>query len=938
MKKIFLSMLALSLFASTAVAQIANPDALLPNDPSVRSGKLDNGMTYYIQHNDKPAQRADFYLATKVGAIQESPAQDGLAHFLEHMALNGTKNLPGKMMLEYFQSVGVEFGYNINASTGVEQTMYLLEKIPMTRKGILDTALLIMHDYAAFVTNDPKEVENERGVIVEEWRTRRVAAWRMHEKELPYLYKGSKYAGCTLIGDKHNLETFDPQEIVKFYTTWYRPDLQGLVIVGDIDVDAVEAQIKELFADIPAKVNPEPKVMHQIPDNEEPIIGIITDPEATNTSVALYLKRDPIPMEFRGYGKVYLNDMVYELINDMMGERLNDIASQGNPPFIFAGTMYGSFCQTKDAAILQLASKDDQGLNAFKAALTEIEKARRYGFTEAEFDRAVTNMLRGLEESKDNAESRHNNALVRPLLNNFFFGNPYMTPASEYEVAKGYSSLINVDVINQILPQFFDYSKNAVVIYKSVEKEGLVHPTEAQFAEVLSTMGDAQIEAPAAEEAMEPLVDEAALKGSKVKKVENGQFGSTVWTLSNGIKVVVKPTDFKKNQVVFYMSNQGGESLVSNEDLYSLEGNVMYLYSGNAGISKFPQTKLNKMLTGKVVSVSPYIGQFEQGVEGSASTADFETMLQMAYLYYTAPRFNADEFQPGMDQLKAVVPNIIKQPNFVFQSEYTKILYGNNPRMFSITPEMLDKVSITTIERVYKKLFANAAGSTVIIVGDINIDTIKPLVEKYIGSIPTAKKAPKWVDPKTDIVKGNVKNTFEVEMATPKTTVGIVVSGKTAFNLENTVYNSAINYILDLIYTKTIREEEGGTYGVQSWGSIKREPKASYVLNIRFDTDPQKAEKLIQLAYDGLKSLAEEGPSDDYTAKAKENLLKNVPENRINNGYWENCLNTFYKYHVDLDTDYQTVVNGITKEKLQAFAKSIISQGNNVEIVMVPKK
>lgn len=936
MKKISLFLLALILCASSAMAQIVDPGTPLQKDSAVRYGKLDNGLTYYIRHNEKPAQRAEFYLVTNVGAIQETKAQDGLAHFLEHMALNGTKNLPGKMMLEYFQKNGVEFGRNINASTGVEQTMYMLNNVPVTRKGIIDTALLIMHDYSAFVTNDPAEVEKERGVIVEEWRTRRSAGWRMHEKSLPYLYKGSKYAECTLIGDKHNLETFDPSEIVKFYKTWYRPDLQAVIVVGDIDVDAIESQLKTLFADIPAKENPEPKVLPVIPDNEDPIIGIITDPEATNTSLQVYFKRDPLPDQYMPLGVAYLNDMIENVISSILNERLDDISKKADAPFIQAYAGIGSFCRAKDALIGQVACKEGEGVSAFAALMKELEKAKRYGFTQAEFDRVKTNTLRNLEMGKDNASSRENGELVYPLIYDFIYGNPYMTPEYEYELAKGYFSVLSVEQINQAVSAF-DFSKNGVVIYNSVEKEGLVHPTEAQIAEVLTTLKDIEIQAPAADEVLEPLVDASTLKGSPVKKAKESIYGATEWTLKNGIKVVVKPTDYQKEEVVIRVVNDGGRSIVATEDLPSIEGNVFYLYNNNSGISKFPQSTLTKMLTGKMVNVTPVIYDFSHGVNANGSPKDIETILQLIYLSYAEPRFVEEEFQPAMNQLKAVVPNLVKQPNFIFQTEAIKTMYGSNPRKFVISPEMIEKVDIKTLERVYKSLFSNAAGAMVTIVGNVNLNELKPLVEKYIGSIPTAKKPLKWIDPKTDVIKGKIENHFETEMTTPKTTVGIMVSAKMDYNLENIVLNSAANYILDLIYTESIREEEGGTYGVSASGMLLQEPENSYLLQITFDTNPEKADKLIKLTKEGLFAFAENGPSDDFLAKAKENLLKNVPEDRISNYYWRNILARYYKYGVETDSQYENMVKGLTKENVQKFVKSIVDEGNLIEVVMTPK-
>ena len=423
MKRIFLAVVAV--FAA-AFAFTANAQTLLPNDPTVRVGKLDNGLTYYIKHNDKPAQRAEFYLATHVGAIQETPDQDGLAHFLEHMCFNGTKNFPGKSLLEYLQSIGANFGRNINAATGVEQTTYMLNNIPVIREGIIDTCLLVLHDYSHFVTNDPAEIDAERGVILEERRTRRTADWRMYEQSLPYIFGDSKYATCTLIGSEENLKTFEPQSLWNFYQTWYRPDLQAVIVVGDIDVDQIEQKIKDLWSDIPAVEDPTEKVMPVIPANEEPLIGIITDPEATSTSVQIISRQEAMPSEYNAYDVGMVMDIVNNLIYYMFAERYNDITSSPDAPFLNAYSALGAIAETCDAFMTSFNCKDGDAINAFKAVWTEIEKARRYGFTEGELERAKAELLSYYERAAESAETRENSEFVDLYITNFFEKYPYM--------------------------------------------------------------------------------------------------------------------------------------------------------------------------------------------------------------------------------------------------------------------------------------------------------------------------------------------------------------------------------------------------------------------------------------------------------------------------------------------------------------------------------
>ena len=924
-------------FTQIATAQMADPNLPLKNDESVRYGKLENGLTYYIQHNAKPEQRAEFYFVADVGAIQETPAQDGLAHFLEHMALNGSENLPGKMMLDYFRSIGVEFGRNINAGTGVEQTSYMFNNIPVHRQGIIDTALLALHDYCAYVTNSFDEINKERGIIVEEWRTRRSADWRMHEQELQYLYKDSKYATCTLIGSKENLETFDPQHLVDFYKTWYRPDLQAIIIVGDIDVDAIEAQVKEMFSSIPAPTTPNPKVLYPVPANEEPIVGILTDPEARQTSATIYFKSEPLPKEYNNLGLAYLNDMIEYIYSAVLNERIGAIAQQPNAPFLGGGAGFGAICSTCDAMIGQVVTRDGEILTGFEALMTEFEKMKRYGMTEAEVERAKTNFLNYLDRAKQNADSRSNAEFVNPLMSHFLQNTPYMTPEYEYEVASGYASLLNAQSLNMGLQQL-DLEHNAVIIYNAPEREGLTHPTEADFVAVLEKVRNAAIEANVEEDIPTAFMDGSTLKGSPVKKVSEGVFGTTVWTLKNGIQVYLKHTDFNKQQVLFNLSTPGGRSLIETADLPNFENNIYTMVMSSAGISEFPVTVMDKMMTGKSVNVHAQIGNFNQVISGSFAPQDMETAFQLIYLMATDPRFEAEEVQTSLTQLASLLPNLLGQPNFVYQREMLNSLYGNNPRRAFITEEMLSQVNIERMKEVFMHLFSNFKDGKLVLVGNFDEAALKPMVEKYIGSLPVSRKAHKVIDRNDNFVEGQVENHFTTPMTTPKTTVGFILSADMPYTLKNDLTISAMNYILDVIYTETIREEEGGTYGVSSFGYLNPEPKQTAILQIQFDTNEEKAAVLTQMAKDGLRTIAEKGVSAEELGKATENMLKNISEERISNGYWSGNINQYLKYGVDFDSNKEEMIKSITPEDVQAMAAALLNSGNFIEVIMNPAK
>ena len=930
MKRLFIFIAAI--FAAT----MAFGQTPLPNDPAVRTGKLENGMTYYIRHNDQPAQRAEFYLATDVGAFQEEDHQDGLAHFLEHMCFNGTKNFPGKALLDWLQSIGAEFGRNINASTGFEQTQYMLNNIPVIRESIVDSCLLVLHDYSHFVTNDPAEIDAERGVILEERRTRRDASWRLFEKSLPYYYGDTPYAKRTLIGGEEQLKTFAYESLTSFYETWCRPDLQAVIVVGDIDVDQIEAKIKTIFADIPAPVNPKEKVLHKIPDNVEPIVGILTDPELTSSSIEVMWKSEPMPKELKNTDVAFTMDIIKLYIRLIMRERFADITAKPDAPFLGGSFYISNLCNSCDATMGSVSFKDGDAVNAFTAFMTEIEKMKRFGFTEGEVQRAKDNIISSFEQSVEAAPTRKNADFIYPLLYNFYDNEAFMTPETELQLAQMLCGSINADVLNQIAAQVVT-DENMVVLFNGPEKEGLANPTEQQILDVLAAVKSADIQANVEESVNEPFIS-GELKGAKVKKAKETIYGATEWTLKNGVKVVVLPTQYEKDQVMFNIQKDGGMTLVATEDVPSFEDNIWALFLNNSGISKFSGTQVPKMLAGKNLSVTPYISNASHGVQGSSTPKDLETALQLVYLYFADPRFDEAEYETGIQQIKAILPNIASNPDFIFQNEMNKILYNNNPRVVELNEETLAKADLATIERVYRELFKDAAGATLTITGNVDIETLKPMVEKYIGSIKKGKKAAQVN--KANLIgfaKGQVDQTVAIPMQTPKSTVLQLYSAYMPIDTKTEVALEVGKYILDMIYTKTIREEEGGTYGVGVAMVGQRYPHERALIQVSFDTNPEMAEKLADLAIKGLKDLATNGPEVEKFNMAIENFKKNIPESRINNSYWANNIRTYLRHGIDYDAEYEAAVNSITPDDVKAVLQAVLAANNLVEIKSAPK-
>ena len=931
MKRLFI------FIAAIFAAAVAFGQTPLPNDPEVKVGKLENGMTYYIRHNDQPAQRAEFYLATNVGAFQESDDQDGLAHFLEHMCFNGTKNFPGKSLLDWLQSIGAEFGRNINASTGFEQTQYMLNNIPIVRESIIDSCLLIMHDYSHFVTCDPEEIDAERAVILEERRTRRDASWRMFEKALPYYYGDAPMARRTLIGGEEQLKTFKYESLTNFYQTWCRPDMQAVIVVGDIDVNQIEQKIKTIFSDIPAPVNPKEKGITKIPDNVEPIIAVITDPEATSSSLEVLWKSEPMPLELNSTDVAFMTDIIKSYISMIMRERFSDLAARPDAPFLGASFGVGRLCLASDAAFGNVSFKDGDAVNAFTAYMTEIEKMKRYGFTEGEVQRAKDNIISHYEKAAEAASTRKNADFVRPLLNNFYFNESYMDPATELQLAQMVCAQISAPILGQVAASLIT-DENMVIIYNGPEKENVTNPTEEQLGAIVAGVKTAEIAANAEENLNEPLIDADALKGAKIKKETAGDYGSTVWTLKNGVKVVVLPTEHKKDQVLYTLKLDGGKTAIATEDMPSFEDNIWALYLSNTGVSKFSGTDLPKMLAGKNVSVTPYLSNIQHGINGQCAPKDIETALQLMYLYFTAPRFDADEYANGIQQIKAVLPNLQSNPMFQFQNAVNKTLYGGNERVVELNEKTLETANLETLERVYKDvLFKDAAGAVLTIVGNVDLETLKPMVEKYIGSLPKGKKARTYDENNlVAMVKGNVENTVKVPMQTPKSTVFQVNSAYMPIDTKTEVTLEVANYILNMIYTKTIREKEGGTYGVGTSLSATREPYSRVTFMVQFDTNVEQAERLCRLTVQYLKEFAENGPTAEEMSMALENIKKNLPESRINNNYWMSTLNDNLRYGIDYDAEYEAALNSVTAEDVKALLQKVLAEENFIEITLAP--
>ena len=935
MKKIFIFLAAalasVSLFAQNPMMQP------LPNDPAVKIGKLDNGLTYYIRKNSLPEHRAEFYLATKAGGIYETPDQDGLAHFLEHMCFNGTERFPGKGILNYLQSIGAEFGRNINASTGFEETQYMLNNIPVERPTVADSCLLILSEYSHYVLNEQEELDLERPVIIEERRTRRNAQWRTLEASLPYYFGDTKYATCTLIGSEENLKTFEKHSIDTFYATWYHPGNQAVVVVGDIDPDRIEAKIKEYFGRIPAAENPAPQPQIEFPANAEPVVGILTDPELTSSSVELIWKSEAQPEEINATIMGELTSLVKSIVGGVMYERFDDITSKTGAPFIGGGLYISSLIYDSiDAVMADVTLREDNILEGFRAFYTEIERLRRYGITDAEYERVKADIISRNEAAVEKASTRKNPEFIRSILSNFFDCKPMMEPAVEKQIDDALLGQINATVLNQMIPQFFT-EENFVMLFNGPGKEGSVTPTEQQLLDIVAEVKASDVKPLEGEEIASEFMDGSKLKGAKVSKTAAGVYGSTVWTLKNGVEVVLLPTEYTKDQIRMSLWREGGRSLIATADLDSFDDNVIGMFYQNSGIAGFTGSQTKKMLTGKNVYVQPYLGSLTSGINATSTKKDLETAFQLIYLTYMQPRFDADEYQVGLDQLASMLPGMQENPRYKLQKDFYRVAYGNNPRKKVISQSTLEAAKLATVEKYYKKLFSGTKGLKLIIVGDFTPAEIQPLVEKYIGGIKKGGKKLAWVDTNEDLVSGEVRTAVPTKMETPLCTSFIVYSTPMDYTAANQAALDALSYILDMRNTTILREEIGGTYGASSPVQLNDLPKHKAILQVVFAAKPELNDTLVTTAQKIVADMAADGPTEEEFNMTVLNLKKNVPESRINNGYWMNLIKDYYLNPVEWDKAYEEAVNKLTAADVQKAAKALVESGNIIEFVQKPE-
>ena len=919
------------------VVAVAQP---LPQDPTIRKGKLKNGLTYYLRHNAKEPGLADFYIAQKVGSIQEEPRQRGLAHFLEHMAFNGTKHFPGKGkqlgIVPWCETIGVKFGANLNAYTSVEQTVYNISSVPLKREGIADSCLLILHDWSHYLLLEDKEIDKERGVIQEEWRTRRAgrAVQRLMEQAMPKVYKGTKYEDCMPIGSMDIVNNFPYEDLRDYYHKWYRPDLQAIVVVGDIDVDKMEKKIKKLFSKIPAPKNPAKREYYPVSDNEKMIVDIEKDKEQPVVLCHLYQKRDVTPDAEKNNEKYLRGSYIDDLIGTMVNDRLAELRQQALPPYQSATGRASTFflSRMKESFSLSVSCKENNVLGGLIAAVGVAERIRQHGFTQAELDIAKGLKLNHDERKFRERDDRRNSKYVSAIIQHFLNNEPLLSAEQQLELTRRFDREVTLAEVNAAVRELIT-DKNQVAILYAPEKEGLVLPTEDQIEDVILAAQQLSYATYEEKQLADKLIDQLPKAGSIVSE-KAYKHGFKEWTLSNGMKVYVKKTDYAADAVSFRMQAEGGTSVFSNEEApnFSLLNSAIT----DAGVGQFDATTLRRMLSGKSVRVQPSVNTRGQSISGGVSLKDMPTLFELVHLYFTQPRRDTVAFASLINRTHAFLTNRNASPKVDYNDSIRAILYDHHPRLAPVVQATLDKVNYDRILEIYRHAFSDASNFKTVIIGNYDEQELRRLCCQYLASLPSTGKHEQinWQNvPK--MIEGSSVNRFTKKMSTPLANVSIFYSADVPFTPQSDLELDFLKRCLSIAYTDSVREEKGGTYGVSVDFDLSKDEKPNTTLSISYNADPQRYEELNLIIYQQLENIAKYGPVASSVDKVKQYLIKQYGQAAITNDYWSYIIWHELDDDADFDKDYCKMVEDMTAAQIQRMAQRLLDAKRCIEVTML---
>ena len=919
---------------------------VLPLDSCIRKGKLDNGLTYYIRYNAQTPGQADFYIAQRVGSILEEPQQRGLAHFLEHMAFNGTRNFPDgnggeRSVRNWCEKNGIKFGADLNAYTSIDQTVYNISNAPVTKAGVTDTCLIILHDWAGSLLLKGDEIDQERGVIHEEWRSRRsrFATTRMMEDAMPIIYAGSKYADCLPIGSMEVVDTFKHEALRDYYHKWYRPDLQGIIVVGDINVDEVEKKIKSLFAadKVPAGV-PE-RTYFTVPDNKEMIVYTQADKEQPTLNFSLYMKRDAEPRETRDTREAFLGGYKSRLAMFILRQRLAQLSHEAQPRVMSASCRNNSFYVTteKEAFALNIGLMPNNPQAGIDAALEIVEKARRYGFTEAELEHAKVQHTVNIEHRLDNKNKTRNAEYAKNIVSNFCSAEPCMNIEYEAALEAEFSATVTLAGVNEAMKEIVTDKNQVCIVFGPTNYDGKPYtmPTKEQFKNWIETAQQKEYADDNKNNEVDPTFMKKLPKKGKILSKKQAANGYTEYLLSNGIKVSARQSDIEPNRLTINMFRLGGRSLYPDTDAATLQflGSVVR----ESGAADFDFLTLEKKRRGKALRVVPYIDSEEEGVKGVCVASDLKTWLEIMYLYLTDPRKDKAIFQNMMAKQESMLKNRNANPNVTYNDSLRYAAYGKSKRTEPMTADRLKEVDFERMYKIYHERFADLSGMNLIVTGDIREDEFEDLLCQYVASLPGKKGKNADCRPGEnilDIQRGEITNVFHKEMKTPTAQSNILYTASLPYTSDNDLKLDVLSQIMRAVYTEKVREEKGGTYGVSVSGQFWKYPSEGCSMTVNFKCDPDKFSELLPIIDEQLQRMAKEGPTQEQLQKVKEYEHKNYDRAVLTNGWWE-----YVRYHelrdgIDFEKDYMKKVDNLTTDDIRDFCKQIIAQKNRIQVTM----
>ena len=930
---------ALMVFSSAVMVAQEMQMPPIPVDPAVRIGKLDNGLTYYIRHNEYPEHVANFYIAQRVGSINEDDSQRGLAHFLEHMAFNGSEHFKGNGIIEFTRSLGVEFGSDLNAYTSIDQTVYRVCDVPTKRATALDSCLLILKDWSNGLLLDPEEIDKERDVVHNEWRLGEGPAMRMYQRALPKMYPGSKYGERLPIGLMSVIDSFKPQTLRAYYQKWYRPDNQAIIVVGDIDVDHMEAKIKELFGPIKVDPNAAKVIPELVPDTKEAIYISEKDKEMQMSEVSILMKHEATKPEDKGTMAYLIEDYVKSVISRMFSQRLQEMTQEESCPFFQANADDGQYIlsRTKDCFGLEGYPKDGKDLETLKTLYVEARRAREFGFTASEYERAKADYLSSLEKQYTNRDKRKNAEFGNAYRDHYLNNEPIPPLDVLFQTMQMLAPNIPVEAINQALPELISVTdSNLVVMEFAQEKEGKAYVTEEDMAAAIAAARAEKIEAYVDNVKDEPLVDVTTIKAGKIlSETENTTLGYKELKLSNGATVILKKTDFKDDEVQMQAFSMGGKSMFGAADYTNLK--VFDQVIGMSGLGNFSSNELQKALAGKEVNADATMGNTRQYVTAHSTPKDLETMFQMQYLYFTAINKDEKQFQNLLTALEMGLKNKSLNPEAVFSDSLATTLYANNPRFTQIDVKDLKDINYDRILEMAKDRYKNAGQFTFIFCGNFDEQAIRPLIEQYVASLPSTGAQPEDFNETLTLAKGEVVNKFTVKTESPKAIAFETWYADMPYTLENSVKVDAVGQILSMIYLKTIREDESAAYSCGAAGGFNvstRQPKA--MLQAYCPMNPDKQEIAIRLLHEGIANMQKSVDADQLN-KVKEYMLKQIDVNAKQNHFWINTITTWKDFGIDSYTDYKKTVEALTVDSVRDFLNELLKSGNHIEVIMLPE-